>query len=43
MTKKEVDAKVKADRRNRAAVANKCPLYEAWDQKKYLRKVKNSR
>ena len=41
-TKEELDAKVEADLMNRAAVGNKCPLYEAWDHKKYLRKVKNS-
>ena len=41
-TKKELDAKVKADLRNRAAVGNKCPVHEAWDHKKYQRKVKNS-
>ena len=35
-------AKIEEDLRNRAEMGNKCPVFEAWEHKKYLRKNWNS-
>ena len=42
MRHKEVEAKIKKELRNRAKMGNKCPKFEAWEHKKYLRKVRDS-
>ena len=39
---KEIQAKIKEDLKNRADMGNKCPVFEAWEHKKYLRKDWNS-
>ena len=38
MRHREIKAKIKEDLRNRANMGNKCPVFEAWEHKKYLRK-----
>ena len=38
MRHREIKAKIKEDLRNRANMGNKCPVLEAWEHKKYLRK-----
>ena len=42
MRHREIKAKIKEDLRNRANIGNKCPVFEAWHDKRYLRKNWNS-
>ena len=39
---KEIQAKIKEDPKKQANMGNLCPVFEAWEHKKYLRKNWNS-